>query len=69
MSNFILDLLAFIERCITRDLNFGMMNEHIRPTFVRSDEAETFFRTEPFYCACIHTMYFLNLMSRLFRLF
>lgn len=42
LSNFILDLLAFIERCITRDLNFGMMYEHIRTTFVRSDEAKAF---------------------------
>ena len=47
-------LLAFIEGCEARGLNFGMMDEQIISCVIRDDKSITLTCVKPFYCTCTH---------------
>ena len=54
-DNFILNVLAFVERAQPGPLDRGDVHEHILAAALRLDKAVTFGRVEPLHSACSHS--------------
>ena len=51
-----LDLLVFVKCCVAFGSDFRVVNEEVFAAVIRSNEAKSLARVEPFYCACRHVL-------------
>src|SRR5690606_13648950 len=68
LNDFVRNLLTFVERGKASALNGGDVNENVRATLVRLDEAEALGRVEPLNCSRSHGKFLCNISSRVVRM-
>ena len=59
LSDFVLDALAFVERCIAIRLDFRVVHKQVIAAIIRGNETIPLIRVEPLYNTCTHLRFSL----------